>query len=246
MYSWQKVKLKGKTVAVGDEFETGSGEELISYCARVSNPSNQENWNTAPKLLRYCIKKKHWSVFEMADLIFEIETTRDIGRQILRHKSFSFQEFSQRYAEASEFIDIREARLQDNKNRQQSVIINDPNLQTEWNVLQECVIEAAGDAYKWALSKNIAKECARSVLPEGLTMSRMYMKGNIRNWFHYCQVRKMESETQREHVDIANKIWNIMKTEFTFLEEIETIIEDEAVAEAIKLLESKGYEVKKC
>lgn len=245
MFEWQTIKLKGRTQPIGEEFGIdGNAEDLISYCARVSNPANQDNFDTAGGLLKYCIKKKHWSIFEMADLIMEIKTTRDIGRQILRHKSFSFQEFSQRYAEVTDnFTDNyhREGRLQDTKNRQNSIKINDLDLESEWIARQIQSNDIARMNYEWAIKKGLAKECARVVLPEGLTLSTMYMKGNLRNWFHYTQLRKIEGETQLEHVDIANKIWDIIRLEFPFLVDIEMTMENEAIKNAIKLLESKGY-----
>lgn len=176
-------------------------DELIAYCARVSNPANQDNKATADKLIQYLIKHRHWSPLEMADATLEIETTRDIGRQILRHRSFSFQEFSQRYAEAQKFV-LREARLQDSKNRQNSLPCVDEELQVWWESAQRAVLDAAVTAYENALAKGIAKEQARAVLPEGLTMSRMYMKGSLRSWVHYLEVRTDES-TQKEHRLIA-------------------------------------------
>lgn len=187
--------------------ETGmnSLEDLIAYAARVSNPANQHNKNTAPKLIKYLINNKHWSPLEMVSATLEIETTRDIARQILRHRSYSFQEFSQRYADPTqmEFV-IREARLQDTKNRQNSIQVDDENLQEEWKAKQLAVIEAAKDAYQWAIERGIAKEQARVVLPEGLTQSRMYMAGTIRSWLHYVLLRGEEG-TQLEHRDIANE-----------------------------------------
>lgn len=202
-----------------------SAEDLISFVARVSNPANQANFSTAQKLLAYCIRKHHWSVFEMGDATFEIETTRDIGRQILRHRSFSFQEFSQRYAEAGfGFPDpsYRQARLQDPKNRQNSIGLsaNDPNhTQAWWTTEQRKLQEHALAIYQAALDQGIAKECARVVLPEGLTMSKMYMKGSIRSWITYCLVRLPEdSGTQLEHRDIADKIAKILSERFHFFE----------------------------
>lgn len=202
----------------------GNAEDIISYCARVSNPSNQENFDTAGKLLRYCIRKKHWSIFEMADATMEIKTTRDIGRQILRHRSSSFQEFSQRYAYVDEmFIEgHREGRLQDNKNRQNSLENTNSELLNWWYTAQDEVLSLVEQKYKEATSKGIAKECARVLLPEGLTMSTMYMKNSVRGWFHYCQVRKDES-TQEEHRDIANKVWEELIEEMPFLKEIEVM-----------------------
>ena len=179
-------------------------EGLVAYAARVSNPGNQSIRKTADKLLKYLIKHKHWSPFEMASACLEIETTRDIARQILRHRSFSFQEFSQRYADPTKDLEFvkREARLQDEKNRQNSVEIDDPKLQDEWDTLQDMLIEDARQAYQWAIAKGIAKEQARAVLPEGLTMSRMYMNGTIRSWIHYIELRSANG-TQKEHMEVA-------------------------------------------
>ena len=189
-------------------FETP--QDLIAYAARVSNPSNQDNRETADKLLKYLIKHKHWSPFEMASACLEIETTRDIARQILRHRSFSFQEFSQRYADPTKDLKFvkREARLQDEKNRQNSITINPGDgenvaaLMSDWERQQEIVIDAAKEAYKWAIKNGIAKEQARVVLPEGLTMSRMYMNGTIRSWIHYIELRSANG-TQKEHMEVA-------------------------------------------
>jgi len=179
-------------------------QDLVAYCARVSNPSNQNNSETSAKLIKYLIKHQHWSPLEMVSACMEIETTRDIARQILRHRSFSFQEFSQRYADPTKDLEFvtREARLQDEKNRQNSVEVDDPKLQQEWDTLQEMVIEDARAAYQWAISKGIAKEQARSVLPEGLTMSRMYMNGTLRSWVHYIELRSANG-TQKEHMEVA-------------------------------------------
>ena len=179
-------------------------QELIAYCARVSNPSNQMNTATSSKLIKYLIKNAHWSPLEMVNACLEIETTRDIGRQILRHRSFSFQEFSQRYANPVEDLDfvIREARMQDDKNRQNSIEARDNELIKEWERKQREVIEISKKAYVWAVDKGIAKEQARSVLPEGNTVSRLYMNGTIRSWIHYIQLRS-ENGTQKEHAEIA-------------------------------------------
>ena len=174
----------------------------VAYCARVSNPSNQNNTNTAEKLVRYLMKNDHWSPLEMVSVCLEIETTRDIARQILRHRSFSFQEFSQRYAVADIGVDIREARLQDKKNRQNSIVTEDNELQNEWNMRQQEVVDKAKDVYTWALENGIAKEQARAVLPEGNTMSRLYMNGTMRSWIHYIQLRSGNG-TQSEHKQIA-------------------------------------------
>lgn len=186
--------------------------DLIAYTARVSNPANQNNTETAPKLLRYLIREQHWSPFEMVHMTMEIKTTRDIARQILRHRSFSFQEFSQRYAEATEWRK-RDARLQDLKNRQNSVVTDDKELQEQWNMVQAKLIKNAEDAYKWALENDIAKEQARAVLPEGNTMSTLYMSGTLRSWIHYCELRRGNG-TQLEHADIADKCWDIIGVHF--------------------------------
>ena len=184
-------------------------QELIAFCARVSNPSNQFNTETSEKLIKYLIKNKHWSPLEMVSACVEIETTRDIARQILRHRSFSFQEFSQRYADPTKDLDfvIREARLQDTKNRQNSIEINLQNddqrrIAYQWEQQQKLVIEAAKNAYSWAVDHGIAKEQARAVLPEGLTVSRMYMNGTLRSWIHYMELRAANG-TQKEHILIA-------------------------------------------
>ena len=186
--------------------------ELIAYAARVSNPENQMNVKTAPKLLAYLIKHEHWSPFEIVSLTMEIKTTRDIGRQILRHRSFSFQEFSQRYA-VSEDFETREARLQDEKNRQNSIETDDKNLAEDWNMQQMKVINQAKETYEWALNKGIAKEQARAVLPEGNTMSTIYMAGTLRSWIHYCKLRGGHG-TQKEHTQIADLCWNIIEGHF--------------------------------
>ena len=179
-----------------------NAQELVAYCARVSNPGNQLNTETSEKLIRYLIKHEHWSPLEMVSACLEIETTRDIARQILRHRSFSFQEFSQRYAVADLGWEFKEARLQDTKNRQNSIEINDPGLQMNWETQQDYVIAAAEKTYRWALEKGIAKEQARAVLPEGLTVSRLYMQGTLRSWLHYIELRS-GPETQKEHRQIA-------------------------------------------
>ena len=176
--------------------------ELIAFCARVSNPSNQANHETSEKLIRYLIKHQHWSPLEMVNICLEIETTRDIARQLLRHRSFSFQEFSQRYAVADLGFEFKEARLQDEKNRQNSIETKDVGLQLNWETQQDYVIVAAERAYRWALEHGIAKEQARAVLPEGITVSRLYMNGTLRSWVHYIQLRS-GVETQKEHREIA-------------------------------------------
>lgn len=181
-------------------------QDLIAYCARVSNPSNQLNMETAEKLIKYLIKHKHWSPLEMASACIEIETTRDIARQILRHRSFSFQEFSQRYADPTKDLDfeIREARLQDTVNRQNSVETDNEYLKERWEEEQLRVIMAAKQAYAWAIENGIAKEQARAVLPEGNTKSRMYMNGTLRSWIHYIEIRSGNG-TQKEHMEIARE-----------------------------------------
>jgi len=197
-----------------------SVDEFIAYVARVSNPSNQNNTLTAPKLLKYLAKHKHWSPFEMVHIVMEINTTRDIGRQILRHRSFSFQEFSQRYADPTQDMGFvtREARLQDTKNRQNSIDTDDPFIQNDWQIYQSDVIEAARAAYAWAIKSGVAKEQARAVLPEGLILSRMYMAGSLRSWIHYCQVRA-DIATQKEHRDIALDAWYQITDHFPSLKE---------------------------
>lgn len=185
-------------------------ESVIAYCARVSNPANQHNDETAPKLLRYCMKHKHWSVFEMGNVCIEIETTRDIARQILRHRSFSFQEFSQRYAVVGDH-DISEARMQDNKNRQNSLPTEDREVQRWWEEQQQKTWKQAKNVYEHALHMGIAKEVARKVLPEGLTMSRMYVNGTVRSWLHYIDVRCDES-TQKEHREVAQQCKTIVSS----------------------------------
>ena len=179
-------------------------QELIAYCARVSNPSNQFNTETTEKLIRYLIKHQHWSPLEMVSACLEITTTRDIARQILRHRSFSFQEFSQRYADPTKDLSfvLREARLQDESNRQNSITTNNPALQAFWETQQKRVIDTARSAYEWAIENGIAKEQARAVLPEGLTVSRLYMNGTLRSWIHYIQLRSANG-TQQEHAAIA-------------------------------------------
>jgi len=184
-------------------WSTPSGEELVAYMARVSNQDNQDNKDTAPKLLKYLMKHKHWSPFEMVNVCMEIETTRDIARQILRHRSFSFQEFSQRYAEVVNW-DKGEARLQDNKNRQNSIPTQDRELQRWWDEQQTATWKLSTNAYKIALSLGIAKEVARKVLPEGLAMSRMYMNGTLRSWLHYVDIR-CDVSTQKEQREIAQQ-----------------------------------------
>lgn len=203
MFDFNKVRVIGVTQPVCDFIPDSEG--ILSYAARVSNPSNQESFDTAGKLLAYCVKHKHYSVFETCSVTMEIETPRDIARQILRHRSFSFQEFSQRYAEANNFI-FRECREQDVKNRQNSIDLgeNDP-LNSWWVEAQDEIIGFAEKRYKQALEYGIAKEVARVLLPEGLTMSKLYMQGSVRSWLHFIQVRDDEGVAQKEVVDVARK-----------------------------------------
>lgn len=215
------VKLIGvtqPTITIFDDMKL-SAEGLIAYCARVSNPANQDNPDSE-RLLKYLVKNKHWSPFEMVHVVMEINTTRDIARQILRHRSFSFQEFSQRYAAVAEMSEPRETRMQDTKNRQNSVINDDAiALNSEWQNLQLEAIERMTDLYDWAIKNGIAKEVARSVLPEGLTMSRMYMSGSLRSWIHYCELR-MANGTQKEHRLIAEQCWNVIVEQFPSLKTV--------------------------
>tara|TARA_Y100000296_G_C5166764_1_gene255085 strand:+ start:1169 stop:1834 length:666 start_codon:yes stop_codon:yes gene_type:complete len=210
-----KVKLVGITKPINQDYGETT-EDIVSYCARVSNPKNQKNFTTSSKLLSYMIREGHWSPFEMVHLTIEIETTRDIARQILRHRSFAFQEFSQRYADPTKelkFVD-REARLQDPTNRQNSIELDtDSDLHYAWKQEQLNVVSSAMDTYTWAIKNGIAKEQARAVLPEGLIESKLYMSGNLRSWIHYCQLR-MGHGTQLEHIKIAKKCWDILKEEF--------------------------------
>jgi thymidylate synthase (FAD) len=189
-----------------------TANQLIAYAARVSNPDNQNNPKTASKLLGYLIKHEHWSPFEMVSVTMEITTTRDISRQIIRHRSFSFQEFSQRYAKSTNF-ETRECRLQDEKNRQNSIETEDSELAESWNMAQKTVINAANDAYQWALENGIAKEQARAVLPEGNTETTLYMSGTLRSWVHYCKLR-MANGTQKEHIEIAEQCWDVISQHF--------------------------------
>lgn len=209
-----------KIVAVTNPFidEVKSADEFIAYTARVSNPSNQMNTETSEKLLKYCIRNKHFSIFEMVNVVMEINTTRDIARQILRHRSFSFQEFSQRYADPIKDLGFitREARLQDKKNRQNSIEIDDVRLGQDWKGRQTYLLEIVTEQYNWAIQNGIAKEQARVVLPEGLTLSRMYMNGTLRSWIHYCELR-MSNGTQKEHQLIAESAWQDIGKYFTFL-----------------------------
>jgi thymidylate synthase (FAD) len=209
-----------------------NAQELIAFCARVSNPTNQMNMSTSDKLIRYLVKHKHWSPLEMVSLCLEIETTRDIARQILRHRSFSFQEFSQRYADPTQHLEfvIREARLQDEKNRQNSIKLSEESsaksLQEAWESKQQAMIQLAKETYTWAIQQGIAKEQARAVLPEGLTMSRLYMNGTLRSWVHYLELRSGHG-TQQEHMDIALACASVITKVFPLMQEF--IQHDETV-----------------
>ena len=196
-------------------------QELVAFCARVSNPSNQFNTETSEKLIKYLIKHQHWSPLEMVSACLEIETTRDIARQILRHRSFSFQEFSQRYADPTKDLSfvLREARLQDTKNRQNSVETDNPALQAFWETQQNRVLEAAKGAYEWAIQNGIAKEQARAVLPEGLTVSRLYMNGTLRSWIHFIELRSANG-TQKEHQEVARECAKVIAEVFPLANEL--------------------------
>jgi len=197
-------------------------QELIAFCARVSNPSNQMNKETSDKLIKYLIKHKHWSPLEMVNACLEINTTRDIAHQIVRHRSFSFQEFSQRYADPAEFGNqfvLREARLQDTQNRQNSIDVDDEILHTEWTDRQQQVINLAKETYEWAIDNGIAKEQARAVLPEGNTKTRLYMNGTLRSWVHYIDLRSANG-TQKEHMEIAQACAKVIAEIFPLMESI--------------------------
>jgi thymidylate synthase (FAD) len=197
-------------------------QELIAYCARVSNPSNQMNKETSEKLIKYLIKHKHWSPLEMVNVCLEINTTRDIAHQIVRHRSFSFQEFSQRYAnpqDMEEAFTYREPRLQDTKNRQNSIEVQNTQLEMDWGRHQKKVLETAKEAYDWAIQAGIAKEQARVVLPEGLTKTRLYMNGTLRSWVHYIELRG-ENGTQKEHMEIAHECAKVISEVFPLVKTI--------------------------
>ena len=213
-----KVRLIGYTQPPEDIIGLDDLQDIVAYCARVSNPSNQINSETSGKLLDYLIKHKHWSPFEMCSATLEVETTRDIARQFLRHRSFSFQEFSQRYADIRDLDDnfvTRGARLQDPKNRQNSVDTDDEHLQRAWHAHQQIVIEAAKNAYNWAIEAGIAKEQARAVLPEGNTVSKLYVNGTLRSWIHYIELRTANG-TQLEHMHLAEEIAKVITKIFPF------------------------------
>lgn len=193
--------------------------EQVAFAARVSNPSNQNNTETSEKLVRYLINNQHWSPLEMVSVCLEINTTRDIARQILRHRSFSFQEFSQRYADASQLgFEMREARLQDTKNRQNSIETDNRVLQEKWKMMQDVALFHVTEAYEWALKNGIAKEQARAVLPEGMTGSRLYMNGTLRSWVHYIQLRSANG-TQKEHQDVALACADVIEPIFPMIKE---------------------------
>ncbi len=216
-----KVKIISHSQApFDDSMHKASALDLVAYCARVSNPDNQLNTETSEKLVKYLMKHKHWSPLEMVSACLEIETTRDIARQILRHRSFSFQEFSQRYANPTEALafEKREARLQDPKNRQNSIYVEDAELQLKWQEKQETVIREAYQAYTWAIENGIAKEQARAVLPEGNTVSKMYVNGTLRSWIHYIELRGANG-TQKEHIEIAHAVADVIANIFPLAEE---------------------------
>ena len=217
MFEFNKIRAIGVTVPVVDDIPDSEG--ILSFAARVSNPQNQDNFETAGKLLQYCVKHKHYSVFETCNLVMEIETPRDIARQILRHRSFSFQEFSQRYAQAQNFV-TRECRTQDDKNRQNSISDVTNEQKAWWYGAQLEILERVDELYEGALSMGIAKEVARVILPEGLTMSRMYMNGTVRSWLLFIEVRDDEGVSQKEVVDIARKAKVELLKHFPFLEEV--------------------------
>jgi len=213
------------SIGLDIELDLMNMQDLIAYCARVSNPSNQSNTETSEKLIRYLINNQHWSPLEMVSACLEIETTRDIARQMLRHRSFSFQEFSQRYADPTKDLDfvIREARLQDKTNRQNSVQIDMNNdehryIAVGWEEMQKRAINEARNAYDWAIAKGIAKEQARAVLPEGNTVSRLYMNGTLRSWIHYIQLRSSNG-TQKEHMDVAKACAEVISKVFPMSKE---------------------------
>lgn len=222
MFSFIKAQVIGVTTPTVDFIP--DAQDIPAYCARVSNPDNQKNFNTAAGLLKYCMRVGHWSVFDMSNIVVEIEAPRDIARQVLRHSSIKFQEFSQRYAVAQNFV-IRETRKQDIKNRQNSIDLDLTNnidcaLMLEWNARQEHVIDLVKEHYNWAIDNGIAKECARVILPEGNTMSYMYANGTVRQWITYLKVRDDLGVTQKEHVDLARKIKPVIIEHFPFLEEL--------------------------
>jgi len=218
-----KVELISYTKPSEEMFKNGihEAQDLIAYCARVSNPANQYNTDTAEKLVMYLIKNKHWSPLEMVNVVLEIETTRDIAHQIVRHRSFAFQEFSQRYADPTKELHfvLREARLQDEKNRQNSVETNDVALTSAWELQQKKVIDTAKAAYEWAIANGIAKEQARAVLPEGNTTTRLYMNGTLRSWVHYIDLRAGNG-TQKEHMQVAKTCARVIAEVFPLITKV--------------------------
>ena len=215
--------LNVKLVSYSQNDQNMSLMEQVAYAARVSNPANQNNSETSEKLVRYLIRNQHWSPLEMVSVCLEIQTTRDIARQILRHRSFSFQEFSQRYARGDELgFETKEARLQDTKNRQNSVEVEDHLLQNDWYRAQQRVMYAARREYEWAIENGIAKEQARAVLPEGMTLSRMYMNGTLRSWVHYIQLRSANG-TQKEHRQIALDCADVIGEIFPMIKEFTNV-----------------------
>jgi thymidylate synthase (FAD) len=242
-----QIKLVSKTEPITGniipEFDSGkispmSTSDYISYVAKISNPDNQLNFDTAEGLIRYLIRKSHWSPFQMVDLTYQIKTTRDIGRQILRHRSFEFQEFSQRYAEVDiSMFEDRECRLQDTKNRQSSIVTEEKGKIFLWESGLAAVKKVCGEWYKTLIKDGIAKEQARTILPEGLTPSTMYMKGSVRSWFHFCLVR-CHPGTQKEHREIANAIWVDLQNRFDFFKNLDmqklSIVYQEMFEKALK------------
>ena len=224
-----KVRLISYSKPTDELIDSGieNAQDLIAFCARVSNPANQYNTETSEKLIKYLIKHKHWSPLELTSACLEVETTRDIARQILRHRSFSFQEFSQRYADPTKDLSfvLREARLQDEKNRQNSIemepSIGNAMIKDEWKQRQQDIIRMVEDTYDWAIKKGIAKEQARAVLPEGLTVSRMYMNGTLRSWVHFCELR-MANGTQKEHMEVARECAKVIAEAFPMASEFVT------------------------
>jgi len=216
------VRLISYSQAADTDEDLNDLQELVAFCARVSNPSNQMNKETSEKLIKYLIKHAHWSPLEMVNVCLEIDTTRDIAHQIVRHRSFAFQEFSQRYANPEEMGDmfvIREARLQDSKNRQNSIETDDTALSDKWEEMQQDVMYAAGKAYKWAIENGIAKEQARVVLPEGCTKTRLYMNGTLRSWIHYIDLRGANG-TQKEHMEIAHACAEVIANIFPMAKDL--------------------------
>jgi len=217
--------MKAKLIGYTQVYESpalGDIQELIAYCARVSNPTSQINSATSEKLIKYLIKHKHWSPLEMVSATMEVETTRDIARQLLRHRSFSFQEFSQRYADPNAMenvYEISEARLQDTKNRQNSIETDNADLQIAWNDMQQKVIDQAQATYEWAIKQGIAKEQARKVFPEGLTISKLYVNGTLRSWIHYIELRSGNG-TQKEHMELARECGKAISKIFPLAEDI--------------------------